>query len=351
MKVKLISLGISAPLFSYSQAEIFQSLGYPRHFWRLFKPENCGIDKRHFIIPVERIRKLSFQQQQEEYLKGAIQLSKQAISDCLDDRDPKEIGALIFTSCTGICPGPTIGHYLIKELGLSSDIEIRNVVNQGCEGGGYPGLRTAIDFTTTKNKPSLVVATELSSLTYFPEPEGKPDPENDWELLRSNAIFADFASAALIGFDDKLHHPVIIDSESFTNPDYLNELGYTWRDGRLRVLLSKRVPQYATEITETVVWKLFKKLELKVSDIDYWIIHAAGVKVIDMIRDRLGIDEAKLRFSRQFLREYGNCSSATVGGVAKLMINQIEVKGGEYIAVITIGPGMTSGCSILSFGQ
>lgn len=74
------------------------------------------------------------------------------------------------------------------------------------------------------------------------------------------------------------------------------------------------------------------------------------MRVIDIIRDTLGIDEEKLSFSRQFLRQYGNCSSATVGGVAKILIERITPRYGEYLMVVTVGPGMTGGASLLRFG-
>jgi len=194
---QIISLGYALPEYSYTQEEAFRGLGYPRHFRRIFL--NSGIDKRHFCIPIERLRNLSFQQQQEEYSKRAIELSKRAAINCLDDRDPSQIACLVYCSCTGLMPGPTAGDYLVRELGLPSSTKVINVSSQGCEGGGYPGLSVAIDFAAASNKAAMVVATELSSLTYFPEPEGRPDPENDYECLRANAIFADASSAALVG--------------------------------------------------------------------------------------------------------------------------------------------------------
>lgn len=349
-KPKIISLGYAVPQYSYGQETIFKTLSYPRHFWRIYR--DAGIQKRHFCIPLERIRQLSFQAQQETYREEAVRLSKQATINCLDGRDPKEIGCLVYCSCTGFGdPGPTVGHYLIRELGLRQDILIKSIRAQGCEGGGFPGLGTAVDFTVAHQQPSLVVACELPSLTYYPEPDGKPDPENDWELLRANAIFADLASAALVGLDHDLKHPFILDSEAFTDTAYLDDLGYTWRNGRLRVLLSKRVPIAARDVTEKAVRKLLTRHKLEVEDINYWVVHAAGMRVIDLIRNTLGIAEEKLKFSKEFLKNYGNTSSATVGGVAKMLIQQVAPQYGEYLMVITVGPGVTGGASLLQFGD
>ncbi len=190
MKPKIISLGFAAPEQAYTQEDIFSALGYPKHFWKLFR--DSGIEKRHFWIPLAEIRKLTFQEQQEEYQVGALVQSAKAILQCLDDRIVEDIGCLVFSSCTGFCPGPTIAHYLAKIFHLAPDTYLCNIASMGCE-SGFPGLKRAYDFTMTTGKPSLVVTCELSSCSYFPEPDGKPDPKNHFELLRSNAIFGDAA--------------------------------------------------------------------------------------------------------------------------------------------------------------
>ncbi len=344
---KVISIGYSVPKYSYTQEEIFATLGYPRHFWRIFR--DSQIDKRYFWLPLSRITKLTWQEQQQEYIKGAIELSKQAIFNCLDGRNPKDIGCVVFCSCTGFCPGPIIPHYLAKQLGFTPSTYFTNLISHGCE-GGYPGLKRALDFSLANGKRSLVIACELSSLTYFPEPDGKPDSENEYELLRANAIFADAASAALVGFDNDWRHPVIVDTETYTDTNYLNDLGYTWRDGRLRVLLSRGVPESAALVVKPAVDAVLQRQGLDISDIEWFIIHAAGSSVLDKIRDALGIAEEKIRLSRETLRMFGNTSSTSVGITGKRLMGE-DIQPGDYAVVLSVGPGLTGGCTILKFGE
>ena len=345
MLPKLISIGYAVPEQAVTQREVFDTLKYPNPFWKLYR--DSGIEKRHFWVPLSRIRQLSFQEQQEEYMKGAVELSKKAALKCLDGRHPEAIKCLVFASCTGFAPGPTIGHFLAKELSLFSDTYITNIASQGCE-AGFPGIRRAFDFTLTSGKASLVVTCELASCSYFPEPDGKPDPENHYELLRSNAIFADAATAGLVGYDDDPRHPYIIDSETYTNTDYLYELGYIWRDGRLRVLLSRGIPELAAEVTGVAVSRLLERRSLRVKDIDHWVIHAAGGSVLDKIRDGLGLDESQVALSRETLRLYGNTSSTSVGITGKrLMLKEEEPKG--YCLMVSVGPGMTGGATLMSW--
>jgi len=162
---KIISIGYAVPELSYTQAEIFAELQYPRHFWRLFR--DSAIEKRHFRVPLERIRHLSWQEQQEEYLVGATMLSQEAVLHCLDGRDAATIGCIIYGSCTGLAPGPTVAHYLGRDLGFAPSTYYNNIIGQGCE-SGFPGLKRAYDFVMVTGRMALVVNCELPSLTYFP---------------------------------------------------------------------------------------------------------------------------------------------------------------------------------------
>ncbi|MBA7672346.1 3,5-dihydroxyphenylacetyl-CoA synthase [subsurface metagenome] len=340
---KVISIGFAVPEKSYTQEEVFQELGYPQRFWRVFK--ESGIDKRHLWIPPDKAKGLSWQEQQEIYRDGAVRLSLQAINECLDGRSAGDIACVVYGSCTGFTPGPTVAHYLAKELGLKPSTYYTNIIGQGCE-SGFPGLRRAYDFTVASGKKALVVNCELCTCTYYPEPDGKPDPENHFELLRGNALFADAASCVLVGLDENPRHPFIVDMETHTNTDFINDLGYTWRLGRLRVMLSRRVPELAPQVVKPAVDAVLQRQGLSVTDIKWWVIHAAGNTVLDNIRDALGIAEEKVTLSRGTLREFGNTSSTSVGITGKRLMGE-HVRQGDYAAVLSVGPGMTGGISLL----
>ena len=346
MRPKIISLGYSVPDQAVTQEEIFATLKYPKPFWKLYR--DSGIEKRHFWVPLSRIRRLSFQEQQEEYFKGAVELSKRAVLSCLDGKSPANVGCLVYCSCTGFAPGPTVGHFLSKELGLFSDTFHTNIASQGCE-SGFPGLKRAFDFTSTTKKPSLVVCCELASCSYFPEPDGKPDPENHYELLRGATVFADAAAAALVGWDSDPRHPEIVDFETHVEPEYLPYLGYVWREGRLRLLLAPEVPELAPKVVTPALERLLHRNNLAVEDIDWWVIHAAGAPVLENIQRAIGLPEEKMALSWETLRRFGNCSSVTVGLSAKLLMEEHEPKPGDTVVSAGVGPGMTGSVCLLRF--
>lgn len=344
---QIISLGFSVPENKYTQEEIFSRLGYPIGYKRLFTSN--GIDYRHFWVDLGRIPVLSFQEQQEEYQRGALALSLKSVQECLDGRPVNDLGCVVYSSCTGFSPGPTIPHYLARTLKFPSNTYFCNISSMGCE-GGYPGLKRALDFTLATGKTSLVVACELSSCAGYPESSGIPDPTNDKELLRANAVFADAACCALVGYDDDWRHPSIQDTETYTNTEYINKLGFIWQDGRLRVRLSRDVPELAAGLAKNCLQTLLGRNHLSISDIDWFVIHAAGNSVIDRIRDALALREEQTWLSRQTLRDYGNTSSTSIGITGKMLMSQNIIRG-DSVLVLSIGPGMTCGGMLLRFGE
>lgn len=206
------------------------------------------------------------------------------------------------------------------------------VAVHNCQGGLPAICRAAENFLRT-GRPGLVISTEICTATYFPA------PERDLENVVANAIFSDGAAACLVGWDDDPRHPMITGFASEFDPQYMSYLGYRWQDGRLKVILHKDVPKVAPILAERVLQRLFMDQDLPahLKEIDHFVIHPGGVKVLDNIRDRLGIPEEKLGPSRQILREQGNQSSATIGSIGRLV--QKVAQPGEFCLVLSMGAG------------
>jgi predicted naringenin-chalcone synthase len=344
MDGKIIGIGTALPPHVYGQRDIFEALGYNHHFWPIFR--DIGIQRRHFAVPVADIKTLSFQEQQEHYQREAAALSMAAARECLDRVAPEDLGMVISAHCTAFgFPGPTLAHALGRELGCGPGVFYENIASMGCE-GGFPGLRRAWDYYIHSRRPALVVACELASCSYFPE-NGGPDRENGYELLRSNALFGDAAAAILVGGDELPHHPVIEDAAACTDAAYRDELGYTWRDGRLRIRLGRRIPEIAADLSQRVADDIFRRHRLAPADIAHWVIHPGGAQVLDAVRDALGLPEESLNVSREVLRRFGNCSSATIGLIGKELMRQGRPRPGDRGLIISLGPGITAGATLL----
>lgn len=340
MRPKIISIGYTVPEQSYTQRDVFDALGYPHHFWTIFR--GAEISKRHFWIPFNP--DITWQEQCEEYEKGTKEMAKKVISACLDDRSPGDIGCITFSSCCGyVCP--SITHRIAGEMEFSPEAFYSPLLGLGCE-GGFPALKRAYDFTKATGKVSLALSVELCSCAYFPEPPGKPDPTSHYENLRANAIFGDGASAVMVGFDDNPRHPYLVDFATYFDPQYMDLLGFVWQDGRLKCKLSRDIPKVAPIVAKPPIEIILRRNNLLLQDIAWWVIHPGGAKVLNNIRDSLGLPEEKIALSREALWLFGNCSSSSIGIVGKLLMGN-EIRQGDWCLVVSLGAGMAAGATLL----
>jgi predicted naringenin-chalcone synthase len=174
------------------------------------------------------------------------------------------------------------------------------------------------------------------------------DEADDYSLLRANALFGDAAVACLVGYDNDWHHPTIIDTETYTDHVYLNDLGYRWQNGRLRAVISRRVPSLAAGVVYNAATSLLYRTHLDKSQIKWWVIHAAGSVVLDNIRMSIGITEEQVKLSRETLKNFGNTSSTSVGITGKRLMSE-AIEQGDYVMMLSVGPGMTGGATLCQF--
>ena len=79
-----------------------------------------------------------------------------------------------------------------------------------------------------------------------------------------------------------------------------------------------------------------------VDDVDGWAVHPGGPRILDVVRDELGLTEAQIACSRRVLDEHGNCSSATV----LLVLQELADVDGPVVAM-AFGPGLTLYAALL----
>ncbi|NTV47996.1 MAG: type III polyketide synthase, partial [Chlorobiales bacterium] len=78
-----------------------------------------------------------------------------------------------------------------------------------------------------------------------------------------------------------------------------------------------------------------------VRDVKHWAVHTGGEKIINAVRDEIGIPDERLQATRTVLAEYGNMSSPTVWFV----LNELERQGiapGEWCVMLAFGAGLSA---------
>lgn len=302
---------------------LFTHPSIKRRRYAIHQPD-CLINER----PDERINR---------FTHWAIELSAQAVRNALRNAGLHEsdIKALIVNTCTGyICPG--ISTYLIERLGLLPNTCAYDLVGSGC-GGAIPNLQIAKSILTESDKGVIVSAcVEICSATL--------QMDNDISLILSNALFGDGAAAAVIW--NRPEGLELVDSSAFYAPEHREMIRYIHKNGQLHNKLSLQLPSVVRKAAARVVADVLQRHALKITDIRHWAVHTGGEKIINALRDEIGIPDERLSATRTVLAEYGNMSSPTVWFV----LDELQRKGilpGEWCIMLAFGAGLSAHAFLL----
>jgi alkylresorcinol/alkylpyrone synthase len=267
---------------------------------------NSRIDRRYSIFPVEYlIEPRPLEQISREYREHCLCLGRRAAQQALDRAgiSPQEVDIILTVSCTGFMI-PSLDAYLAPEMGMRSNVRRLPVTELGCAAGAA-GLALAREFVSTRPEATaLLVAVELPTLTFQRRDLSQAN-------LISTILFGDGAAAAVVTGRER-SGPRILDSESFLFPDSLDAMGFDLRDSGFHIILSKEVPQLIRERIGGLVDAFLARHSLTRRDLQAYILHPGGQKLLQFMEEELGVDRSLTRPSWDVLRDFGNLSSASV---------------------------------------
>jgi len=281
----------------------------------------------------------------ELFAQAAKEMACKAACKAIDEAGCRlaDIGAVVVNTCTGyLCPGLT--SYIAEELKLQSSTKVFDLMGMGC-GGAIPNLEfSAAIGAADSDKMVLSLAVEVCSATLFRAPEPG--------LIVSNSIFADGASAVIMGKQQKSAGKSLfkfVDFASEIFPEHREDLRYKTQHGKLRNVLTRRVPIIGARAAAEVAGRLLKKNSLRIEDIDFWAVHPGGTEVLKQIGKKLGISKNDLRFSYEIFRGFGNMSSPSVMFVLKAILDKARPKAGHKGMVLSFGAGFSAYAALVEF--
>jgi alkylresorcinol/alkylpyrone synthase len=297
--------------------------------------DHAQVAQRYSVLPLEQlIRPRLLTQRSREYQEHAIALTRQVAADCLAQAGlrAEAIDMLITVSCTGYMI-PSLDAYLINDLGFRADIRRLPITELGCVGGAM-ALSHAREFVRAcPDCSALVVAVELSSLTFQPHDRS---PDN----LVACALFGDGAAAALI--TGRTPPGVqIVDTASYLIPDTLDAMGFDLRDNGFQIVLAKSVPEILRGQIRPLVEQFLDRHGLQSGQLAAFVFHPGGKKILDYLEEELSIERQKMQPSWNVLREYGNLSSATILFVLREWLSERRPATGTYGLMAGFGPGLS----------
>jgi polyketide synthase Type III len=335
---RLMGIGTANPPRRYTQREIYDISAHYFPMYRNPRIEqifmNSDIEYRHFSFDKETfVPNESADDLHARFAKHSVVLAGEAISKCLADAGAttRDVDFIVAVSCTGyLCPG--LSAILVKELGLRTNLQRADLIGMGCA-GAMPGLQRAFDYVKAyPDRHALVVAVEICSACYY--------VDDSLETVVGNAICGDGAAAVLIGNHDAGKGPEIVRFETLLEPSFLHTVGFQFREGKLRIVLSKDIRDAAGGLAAKLVGELLAGGNLRSGDVRHWIIHSGGRKVIDSIKTELGLTEDQLSHSRAVLKNFGNMSSPTILFVLAETMHHESPAAGDTGVMVAMGPGL-----------
>jgi alkylresorcinol/alkylpyrone synthase len=302
---------------------------------------NSGIDKRHTAVPLDWFdRPHNWPERNRAYIAGALDLLETVTRRLLDRADAslEEIGAVVVVSTTGIAT-PSLDALLIERMRLSRTVQRLPIFGLGCAGGAIGLGRAAALAASIPDRTVLFLVVELCTLAFRRHDDGKSD-------IVASALFGDGAAGALLRCGGT--GPAILASGEHTWPNSLDVMGWDVAEDGLKAIFSRDIPALVADGLGPAARDFLARQGLGLGDIDRFVCHPGGPKVVAACERALGLRAESLSDARGVLREFGNMSAASVMFVLERML--AADSDWRRALVTALGPGFTAGFALLSRG-
>ncbi|WP_236573332.1 3,5-dihydroxyphenylacetyl-CoA synthase DpgA [Streptomyces sp. GS7] len=340
---RIRAVGTAVPPESYTQQDILDIFGVTDERIRsVFL--NSAINTRHLTLPPpgpNRERRVETQGELlRKHVNTGIDMGSRALETCVKEAGAglSDIRYLCCVTSTGFLT-PGFSALLIRELGLRVDCSRLDVVGMGCNAGlnaltavagwaaAHPGQRAA-----------MVCVESCSSAYVF---------DGTMRTSVVNSLFGDGAAAILVEAGDApgqdTSGPALAGFSSRIIPEAADAMRYDWDDdeGKFSFFLDRDVPYVVGAHAEEAVDALLAGAGLRRTDVDHWVVHSGGKKVIDSVRVNLGLTKHDVRHTTGVLRDYGNLSSGSFLFSYERLVAEGTVARGDLGVLMTMGPGST----------
>jgi alkylresorcinol/alkylpyrone synthase len=330
---QIAGMATAVPPITATVDELWDALGRSRGRRMPKLQGDEGARTRNFAQPLTSLMERRTQSQQTDaYLQHARVLARQVCCTALDRSGlaTEDVGLVIGVSCTGVVL-PSLDAELIPLIGLRPDTARLPITELGC-GGGVAGLARGLDYLRAyPQRNVLLFAVEIPSLTFQPD-------DRSVDNLVAAMVFADGAGAVVLRGGGDQPGWTLEHCGTVLVPEGARHLGYELRDGGLRVILSRQLPDVVEAHLRSAVDSFLGEAGLCLADIDAVAAHPGGPRIVDAIERALDLQPDALATSRSVFAGNGNASSAGIFFVLEEM-QRAKISG--RVLAIALGPGLS----------
>ena len=345
---RLLALATAVPPYALGQEQVIERVkrlfGRSADLDRLLPVfVNSGIQQRYSSVPLDWYDEPhGWSERNRAYLTGALDLLETVTVRVLDRAglSPDALGGIVAVSTTGVAT-PSLDALLMERMGLPRTLVRLPIFGLGCAGGVIGLSRAANLAAAMPDKAVLCLVVELCTLSFRRDDLAKSN-------IVATALFGDGAAAALLRCD--ADGPAVVAAGEHTWPQSLDIMGWDVAEDGLKAIFSRDIPRLINAELDPVTRDFLGRHGLDVGDIDRFVCHPGGPKVLDAFEQVFGLADGALADARSVLRDYGNMSAASVLFVLDRMLAQAQADGEDWERALmtALGPGFTAGFALLS---
>ncbi|WP_168914673.1 type III polyketide synthase [Microcella flavibacter] len=310
-----------------------------------------GISTRHLALPLEQYAGLDgFGETNALFVEHALPLAERAVTAALAEAGlaVDDVDHLFFTTVTGV-QAPSLDALLATSMGFRDDLRRIPSFGLGCVAGAA-GLARVHDYLAGHpTGVALLVSVELCSLTLQWD-------DRSMANVVGTGIFGDGAAAVvMVGEEHPLAIgaraagravPRVVASRSALYPDSAEMIG--WRVGShgFSLMLAAGVPALIDGNFAGGVDALLASQGLERADVDEWIAHPGGPRILESFSAALDLAPGALAAAWETMDRVGNLSSAAVLHVLAAVGDRPT---GTRALLFALGPGVTAELVLLEW--
>jgi alkylresorcinol/alkylpyrone synthase len=337
----LVALATSVPPHQFHQKQILEAARgvmagrYPEFETLSALFGNTGIRHRYGVMPIEwYLERRGWPERTQAFLEGAEKLFVDVAGKAIARAGlgAGEIDTVVTVCSTGIAT-PTLEARVARRMGFRSDVSRVPVFGLGCA-GGVSGLSIAARLAQSRPGSNvLLVALELCTLAVRHD-----------ELSKANVVaaslFGDGAAAVVLRAGDGGSTRIEASGEKLW-PDTLDVMGWSVDPEGFGVIFQRTIPDFVRNEMGPAVAEMVARMDFSVEDIDRFICHPGGAKVIVALEHALSLEQGALDHEREVIADYGNMSAPTV----LFVLERALAQGLPRRSLLTaLGPGFTASC-------
>ena len=267
----------------------------------------------------------------------AVEAAKRALADA--SITAEEIDLLLVATITADHYTPSAACEV--QAGLHAKNAIAFDINAACSGFMFAIQTATAYFQAGMAKKALVVGVETLSKIM------------DWSDRSTCVLFGDGAGAAVLSYDDEGDGLLAIKAGS----DGEKGMVLTCKNREVSNLLTGKEPEtgyvsmngqevykFAVSTVPKSIEETLEEAGISVSEVNYFLLHQANIRIIQSVAKRLGVSEDKFPIS---LDHCGNISAASI----PILLDECNRKGllqkGDIIVLSGFGGGLTWGTAVI----